>query len=101
MKDGGSRGTGPVPLNYDPTEESMAKRQIYRTTRDKKAGEWKASKNYDVISRHATQAEAWERTKQLAQRHDGPAQAVKHGRDGKIITEHTYPRSSDPRRTKG
>ncbi|MBV6640907.1 MAG: DUF2188 domain-containing protein [Cyclobacteriaceae bacterium] len=31
----------------------------------------------------------------------GKSQVIIHGRDGRIQEERTYPRSSDPRRTKG
>jgi hypothetical protein len=46
---------------------------------------------------HEMQAAAWEQAKRIAERND--AEALLHGRDGRIRERSTY--GSDPRRTKG
>lgn len=78
----------------------MAKREVFTTTPGK-AG-WENRNGAEVVSKHKTQAAAWDASRSSAkavERAGGVAQARRKGEDGKIQTEHTY--GDDPRKTKG
>ena len=67
-------------------------------------GEWHVTRDGDVVGKCQTQAEAIRLAVLLAraQVKDGRTASLKIKRpNGKIRDERTYPRSSDPRRTKG
>jgi len=66
--------------------------------------EWHVTRDGDVVAKHDTQAEAIVTAVLLgkAQVADGRTASLKIKRpDGRVREERTYPRSSDPRRTKG
>lgn len=67
----------------------------------KKKDEWrleKAGSNRAVV-RAKTKAEALKRTSEYMSKRKGSVRI--HGTDGKIQSERTYPRSADPRSSKG
>lgn len=67
----------------------------------KKPTGWVAESGKRVIARAPTKAEAIQKTAKAA-RHDPEAVTVKiHKVNGRIQEERTYPRSADPRRSKG
>lgn len=53
------------------------------------------------VQHFGTKAPAIDHGRDLAKGVDGNSQLVIKGGDGKIQTEHTYPRSSDPRKYPG
>jgi hypothetical protein len=80
----------------------MAKRQVFRAVPDRKSGKWRVTSGAKTVSSHATQVKAWDAAKKAgrqALKSGGLGQAVLHGRDGVIRTEHTY--GGDPRGSKG
>ena len=68
----------------------------------RKRGAWRVLLAGTAIecSRHATQAAAVAAAKELAKAAE-LGQVVVHRVSGEFLTEHTYPRSSDPRRHSG
>lgn len=67
----------------------------------KKGTGWVAESGSRVVARGATKVEAVEKTAKVARR-DPEAVTVKiHKVNGRIQEERTYPRSADPRRSKG
>ena len=67
----------------------------------KKGNEWKlvkANSNRAVVKAD-TKAEAVQKMREYMQTHEGSVRI--HKEDGKIQEERTYPRSKDPRRSKG
>lgn len=54
-----------------------------------------------VLDTFVTKRKAVETGKWLAKSLNRPVQLMIHRKDGTFQTEHTYPRSSDPRRYKG
>lgn len=66
--------------------------------------EWHVTRDGDVVAKCRTQADGIDLAKRLvkSQLADGRTASLKIKRpDGRIREERTYPRSSDPRRTKG
>jgi hypothetical protein len=53
------------------------------------------------VQHHATKQPAVDQGRQIAKAVPGNSQLIIKGENGKIQTEHTYPRSSDPRKTPG
>jgi hypothetical protein len=67
----------------------------------KKGDQWVAESNKQVVAKAPTKESAVKKTAEAA-RADRNAVTVKiHKVDGKIQEERTYPRSADPRKSKG
>jgi len=67
----------------------------------KKGNEWKLEKanSNRAVVKADTKAEAVQKMREYMQTHEGSVRI--HKEDGKIQEERTYPRSKDPRRSKG
>lgn len=67
----------------------------------KKGNEWKLEKanSNRAVVKADTKAEAVQKMRKYMQTHEGSVRI--HKEDGKIQEERTYPRSKDPRRSKG
>jgi len=67
----------------------------------KKGNEWKLEKENSnrAVVKADTKAEAVQKMREYMQTHEGSVRI--HKEDGKIQEERTYPRSKDPRRSKG
>ena len=78
----------------------MPRRTRYTVDRDNKSGEWRGKRGSDEITRGPTKQPVVKRTIAAAKR-DEKSHVVIKGRDGKIQQERTYPRSGDPRKSKG
>ncbi len=53
------------------------------------------------VKHHQTKDPALDQGRQIAKAVPAPSQLIVKGQDGKIQTEHTYPRSSDPKKYPG
>lgn len=78
----------------------MAKREVFTTQPNRRENAWDVTNGGQVLSRHERQGDAWAETKQRAKAVEN-GQARLKGLNGQVKTEHTYPRSSDPRRHRG
>lgn len=78
----------------------MPRRTRYMVDRDKKSGDWHGKRGKDVIVRGSTKQPVVKKVVAAAKK-DRAAQVVIKKADGKIQEERTYPRGSDPRRSKG
>jgi len=62
---------------------------------------WVAERDGDTVVRASTKAAAVKQTARYARSSGDPMTVKIHMVDGKIGEERTYPRSADPRRTRG
>jgi hypothetical protein len=76
----------------------MPRRKVL--TVDKASAGWKVASGGSTLAEARTKAQAVRRGVQLAKEGQPSSLQIK-GRDGRIQEERTYPRSSDPRKTKG
>jgi hypothetical protein len=67
----------------------------------KQGDQWVGKTSSDVVSRGATKEEAVRNTAAVAKADPQPVSVRIHKEDGKIQEERTYPRSADPRSSKG
>jgi hypothetical protein len=72
-----------------------------RVDLSKKGGQWVASDGMQTIAAARTKEEAVRVTAQAARASAEPMSVRIHGLDGRIQEERTYPRSADPRRSRG
>jgi hypothetical protein len=67
----------------------------------KKGDEWVAQSAGRILARAPLKAEAVRATAKVAKAAPQPVTVKIHKEDGRIQEERTYPRSADPRATKG
>lgn len=67
----------------------------------KRGKEWVAEFNKTVVTKAPTKDEAVRKTAVLARSDPNPVSVKIHNVDGKIQEERTYPRSADPKTSKG
>lgn len=84
---------------------TFPKRTVFRVQWDKPRKKWVVTVGGMVLGQLATQKDAAESAARVAEslttRCIRFAQVVVHNKAGRIAFERTYPRSSDPKRTKG
>lgn len=77
-------------------------RKVYTVQSDPKGGGWRgeAQGSARAVAKGSNKAEVVKKTIETAKKQPEAQVRIK-GRDGRIQEERSYPRSSDPRRTKG
>ena len=63
--------------------------------------EWQAKAGKKIVARAPNKQEAVRKTAKAARADPGPVSVEIHKLNGRIQEERTYPRSADPRRSKG
>lgn len=82
----------------------MSKRKVYRVQYSRSVDGWAVRVGKEDEAGYSTKARAIAYARDHARQDaedGGRSQVVVHKKDGKIQTEYTYPRASDPRRHKG
>jgi hypothetical protein len=78
----------------------QSRRAVYDVTYSSRAGQWTAKQAGTVIAHGQTKDDVVRQTIAQAKRQVQSSVRI-HKRDGKVQEERTYPRSSDPRGTRG
>jgi Uncharacterized protein conserved in bacteria (DUF2188) len=74
---------------------------IKRIDLTKKGDEWVAATSNRVVARAPRKVDAVRKTAEVAKADPQPVTVKIHKEDGRIQEERTYPRSADPRRSRG
>lgn len=75
--------------------------QVKRIDLVKKGNRWVAESDGKAIARGPIKTEAIKRTARAARKDPEPVSVKIHKENGRIQEERTYPRSADPRQSKG
>ena len=76
-------------------------KKVYTVRQDKQSGNWEATETGGgILVSSALKADVQKEAIRVAKQQESASVRIK-GRDGKIQEERTYPRSADPRNSKG